>query len=72
MIMQCPAQEGIRREMYNDISSVGQSLERVCDFSVMMGKYIDGWEFESMVPIWKITSTHIVRMYYKVINGRKQ
>ena len=72
MIMQCPAQEGIRREMYNDISSIGQNLERVCDFSVMMGKYIDGWDFESMVPIWKITSTHIVRMYYKVINGRKQ
>ena len=59
VVMQCPVHENTRREMYKTIRGVGQALGRVCDFPVMMGKYIDGWDFESMMPIWKITSTYI-------------
>ena len=51
--MQCPAHENTRRELYNTIRDVGKDLERVCDFPVMMGRYIDGWDFESVLPIWK-------------------
>ena len=71
VIMQCPVHEDVRRQMYGEICEMGEHLDEICNFSILMGNFIEGWSFEEMLPIWQICSTHITRMYYKVVNDRK-
>ena len=70
MVMQCPSQDELREEMYNSIAELGRNLERVCTYDILMGKTIDGWSDDDMIPIRKITCTYITKMYYKVLNSR--
>ena len=70
MVKQCPSQDEIREEMYNSIAELGRNLERVCTFDILMGKTIEGWSDDDMIPIREITCTYITKMYYKVLNSR--
>ena len=65
MIMQCSAHENTRIGMYKCISKIGQDLDKVCGLAILMGKQIDGWEFEDMLSIWQISCTFIYTMYNK-------
>ena len=69
--MQCPVQEGKREAMFNEIDAIYPGLEPAMAFSVLMGKHIEGCDFETMLGIWSISCKYIVQMYYDVLNARK-
>ena len=71
IIMQCPAQTELRREMYNEIDRSVPGSSNLCSFDVLLGNRIEGWECNDMLPIWLITCTYIGRMYHKVLRFRK-
>ena len=45
MVIQCHAYNVIREKMYNKLSEICNAFE-LCDFGVLMGKFIDGWDFK--------------------------
>ena len=72
VVMQCSAQSDLRREMYREIHTNVPASVNMCNFGVLMGSSIDGWDCNDMLPIWLISCTYIVRMYYKVIRFRNR
>ena len=45
-------------------------MDKVCDLTILMGlmgKPINGCDFDNMLPIWHISWTYISQMYYRVI-----
>ena len=71
MVTQCQFHQAERESMLlaiNDIADIeGQEV-----FNVVMGKYIEGWYFEEMLPIWQITCTSISNMYKNVLRFHKK
>ena len=70
LIMQCPAQADIRELLYEQINDLQPPIEHQEYFYVMMGKYIQEWEFLDMLPIWMASCHHIGRMYYRALSRR--
>ena len=70
MIMECPAHEESRVNMYNALARLMEGLENRCTFATIMGKPLEGWEVADMKPIWQISCSHISKMYYRTINER--
>ena len=48
VVMQCPTKAGIRQELCNQIGNICPRIEHQEYFHVIMGKFIQGWEFEDM------------------------
>ena len=71
MVMLCSGHDRKRELMFNEISHIRQSVDRMDDFGVLMGGYIEEWSFEEMTPIWLISCTYISQMYYGVSTSRK-
>ena len=71
MVMQCSGHDQRRQMMFNEISHIRQGVDRMVDFGILMGGYIEEWSFEEMTPIWLISCTYISQMYYVVLNSRK-
>ena len=65
VVMQCPAQADIRQELHRQIGNICPQIEHQEYFHVIMGKFIQGWDFEDMLPIWKASCQHIMRMYIR-------
>ena len=57
--------------MSDEFNKVCPVMEQEITFGVMLGKFIDGWELDQMIPIWSISWTFITQMYYDVLNARK-
>ena len=72
MIMQCPAHEQVRIEMYNCINRIRHELDQSCGLDVLLGKQIEGWDFEDMLPIWHISCSFIYTMYNTRIRRYKR
>ena len=72
MITQCSSQSDVRHEMYDEINKRVPGSEQLCSFDVLLGNQIEGWECSDMLPIWLISGTYIVKMYYEVLNYRKR
>ena len=70
MVMQCPHHYNTRVDMYAAISEIGSKLDNACNFKVLMGGVIEGWNMEGMLPIWQISCTYIAKMYYSRIKTR--
>ena len=70
LIMQCPAQADIREELHNRINVIHPQIDQQEYFNVLMGKPIDGWEVQDMLPIWRESCQHIASMYYRVTRPR--
>ena len=66
VIMQCPAQADVRQELCDQINSICPRIEHEDYFHVIMGKFIQGWEFNDMVPIWSASCQQVMRMYNRV------
>ena len=71
LIIQCPYLAEVRYNVYDWLGSLDPNLDKLCTFDVLMGNAIDGWEFVEMIPIWQLTCSYIVRMYFNVFNYRK-
>ena len=63
LIMQCPAQADTRLELYKQIDVICPGLEHQEYFYVIMGKFIEGWSFEDMMPIWRASCQQVMKMY---------
>ena len=66
MVTQCQYHNEIRTTMQNAISELalidGQKV-----FEVLMGAYIEGFTYDEMVPIWKLSCSAIHSMYREVL-----
>ena len=71
MVMQCEYHNDARVRLCNAIERVAD-IEGHLFFSVMMGAYIEGWQFEEMVPIWLTSCMYVTSMYKAVINFHKR
>ena len=71
MVMQCEYHNDARVRLCNAIERVAD-IEGQLFFSVMMGAYIEGWQFEEMVPIWLTSCMYVTSMYKAVINFHKR
>ena len=71
MVMQCPANDDNRFLLYNGINGIAPNIEPENFLNVVMGKFIDDWDFEQMVPIWEISVVYVVNMYYDSLRARQ-
>ena len=75
MVMQCEGAAVQRHQMYIELNQKVPDLIDQVDqtehFHVIMGKPIDGVNFEQMQPLWRITGKWIVRMYLNFVRDRK-
>ena len=69
MIEQCHAMNEIRNEMYDELNQICDAF-RVCNFGVLMGRFIDDWDFNEMLPIWLTASKYVAKMYREVLKTR--
>ena len=69
LVMECPYQEEIRIDMYNEIDKICRDFGRYVVFPILMGNSITGWEYNDMVPVWLIACTYISRMYFRALRG---
>ena len=62
-VMQCPFNEGKREIMFKEIDAIYPDLDAEDNFSVLMGKPIEGCDPERTVQIWSmcndVTLSHI-------------
>ena len=72
IVMQCSAQDRIRHVMYEQIILKVPEAANLCNFGVLLGNAIEGWDCNEMLPIWLISCTYIVQMYYNVLRFRKR
>ena len=70
IVMQCPAQEITRRELYKVLHQQDNSLERIFlgspreVFSWFIGKTMEDKDITEMFNIWTISGRFITDMYY--------
>ena len=71
LVSQCQFHHEARKSM---LESIGQMavFDGLDVFSIALGKYIEGWSFEEMTPIWKVTCTYINGMYRDVLKFHKK
>ena len=70
MIMQCPANHVNRESMGTCIAQICPEIDHGEFFGVLLGNLIDGWSFDDMEPIWRISSRHIYNMYWDTLKAR--
>ena len=59
MIMQCPANISNRENLSTNIAQICPEIDYGEYFGVLLGNSIDGWSFDDMEPMWRISSRHI-------------
>ena len=75
--MQCPHFEDKRRELYEMIYLIHPDVQAVFEneprsvFSRLIGKAIEGLDYEIMHEIWKVSGCMINDMYTQVVRMRK-
>ena len=71
MVMQCPANEDSRRALYEEISLLAPQIVPQEYLNTLLGKEIDGWEYEHMLPVWEVSSKWVTKMYYDTLRARQ-
>ena len=71
MVMQCPSNALHRQAMHDDISEITPFIDPQEYMNVIMGKSIDEWDYENMVPIWEISAKYVNLMYYDTLRSRQ-
>ena len=71
MVMQCLAHGEIRGIMHDEIERICPNINPLDYFDIIMGKFIEDWEFADMVPIWEVSCRHISEMYRRSVWGRE-
>ena len=71
IIMQCPANEYNRHIMHDEIHDICPLIEPQDFFGVILGKSINGWNFEQMSPIWETSATYVSRIYFDILGARQ-
>ena len=59
MIMQCSYHSNTQLEMYDEMNRMIPNVDIMCSVGVLLGKCIDGWEYNHMVLLWMISCTYI-------------
>ena len=76
VIMQCPNNEGIKKEMLDVIKALNEeAVDHILAqpqnlFGVLMGRHPEGVPFETMVKVWVISSKYVADMYRRVMRSR--
>ena len=77
LVMQCPANEGASKFMFDEIQKVDNNFVNRCAndtdqvFFWLLGKHIEGVDVELMANIWIIAGYHISKMYMERIHSRE-
>ena len=77
LVMQCPANEGASKFMFDEIQKVDNNFVNRCAndtdqvFFWLLGKHIEGVDNELMANIWIIAGYHISKMYTERIHSRE-
>ena len=75
VIMQCPQNEEVRKEMFQEIKELGinaidNTFENANDyFPVLLGKQPENVETEDMIKLCMITGKHITNIYDNIMKG---
>ena len=70
MIMQCHSHEPHRINMNNEINAIYNLEVGMLTLEVMLGRYLEGKDFDEMVPLWLISSYYIYMMYKDTLASR--
>ena len=77
LVMQCPANEGYRIEMFNEIIAIDANFDERCNQSPgetylwLLGKQIERLENDKMCDIWIIAGHYIAKMYKCRLSSRE-
>ena len=71
MVMQCPANEAHRTNLNREVMAICPDIDPQEFFNILMGKYIDDWDFEDMKPIWESSAMHVTKMYGDTLRDRE-
>ena len=71
MVMQCPANEVHRTNLNREVMAICPDIDPQEFFNILMGKYIDDWDFEDMKPIWESSARHVTKMYGDTLRDRE-
>ena len=63
MLMQCPKNAHHRQSMCNEISEIYPDIDPQEFLNIVMGKCIEGLEYEQMLPIWEVSAKYVNMMY---------
>ena len=78
LIMQCPAYEVSRIQMYNDLYGIGNNVRECIEsspaevLSWILGGRIEGVEEQDMIDFWCITGKYVCKMYYDTVSKRQK
>ena len=70
VIMQCPANSDNKRLMCEEIEVITPDIDPCNLLGILLGRFIDGWSYEQMVPIWEISARYVVMMYFDTLRDR--
>ena len=76
LVMQCPAYEGDRTEMFDLLNTIDDQYVRIAlddnqnIFNVLMGKQPIDTPLSSAFKIWAVSSHYITKMYRKITRDR--
>ena len=71
MIMQCPENENARIRLNTEIEEIAPNIDPQEFLSIVLGKPIEGWCYEQMVPIWEISAKYVTMMYFDILKDRQ-
>ena len=71
MIMQCPSNAPHRQSIHDEIRVIIPHIDPQEYLNVIMGKCIDEWEYDNMVPIWEISAKYVNLMYFDTLRSRQ-
>ena len=71
MIMQCPENENARICLNTEIEEIDPNIDPQEFLSIVLGKSIEGWCYEQMVPIWEISAKYVTMMYFDILKDRQ-
>ena len=71
VIMQCPANVDNRNCLSEEINEITPDIEPCNFLSIILGKFLDGWSYEQMVPIWQISAKYVTRIYFDTLRARQ-
>ena len=71
VIMQCPANSDNRGFLNAEINEITPDIDPGNFLGVVLGKFLDGWSYEQMVPIWEISARYVTTMYFDTLRARQ-
>ena len=70
MIMQCPVGTLNRGLLNRELSEICPTIDPQEFLGVVLGRDIDGWDFDDMRPLREVSAKYVSLMYYDTLRAR--